>query len=347
MKLIRVGIVGATGYVGIELVRLLSRHPNVEIKCLVTERYAGQNISYTYPHLKNILDLELTNFNIEDVRSNCDVVFLALPHGKSAEIAALLPDMKVIDLSSDFRLRDRESYPKWYQYDAPPAGLLEKSVYGLPEIGYRAKIAESTLIANPGCYPTAILLASIPSIKANIVKVDECIFDAKSGISGAGRNPTMVNHFCEINENIVPYKLTLHRHIAEIEQELSAAHGSSFAVQFSPHLIAVSRGLLATCYLKLNKSVSRDDVFSIYKEFYQNESFVRIGDVDQISNIKNVKGTNFCDIGITLDNRTNRLVITSAIDNLIKGASGQAIQNMNIMNNLDESAGIFSASTYP
>jgi len=344
---IKVGVIGATGYVGIELVRLLQQHSQVEITYLATESYNGQNIAKVYPHLKNIIDQEIAELNIEAIKAKCDVIFLALPHGKSAAIAALLSDKKIIDLSSDFRLRNPGSYQNWYQYDHPPLDLLEKAVYGLPELGYRAQLKNASLVANPGCYPTAVLIAATPALKLGIVEVNECIFDAKSGVSGAGRGASLTNHFCEVTENLIPYKLTSHRHIAEIEQELSLVAKEEIAVQFSPHLTPMIRGLVATCYFKLKKTISQKEAHEAYSEFYQNEQFIRISALEQIPQAKQVRGTNYCDIGIYLDSRTQRLIIISVIDNLIKGASGQAVQNMNLMCNLDEAMGLEGAAIYP
>lgn len=330
----RVGIIGATGYTGIELVRILQQHPEVEITAVITKSNKGMPIVKIYPHLKTYIDLEMETFDTTLIAEKCDVVFLALPHGESAPIAQtlILLGKKVIDLSSDFRLRNAEN----------------KAVYGLPEIGYRAEIQQTQLIANPGCYPTASLLAAMPALKAGIVDPNDCIFDAKSGVSGSGRGANLSNHFCEITENFFPYKLVgQHRHTPEIEQELSVIAQQPIVVQFTPQLVPMIRGLLVTAYFKLNTSISQTNVHQLYQTFYAKEPFIRLCDSDEIPQTKYVRGSNYCDIGVYVDTRTQRLLVVSAIDNLIKGAVGQAIQNLNIMIGVPETAGLLNSAIYP
>lgn len=336
---IKVGIIGATGYAGIELVRLLQQHPEVEMTQLVTESYAGQAIAQVYPHLKKMITLTGTSLDITNMNAHCECVFLALPHGKAKEIAAplLQAGKKVIDLSADFRLHDATATPQF-----------PKAIYGLPEAGYRNAIRQAVLIANPGCYPTASILSALPALHAGIIDVHQCIFDAKSGISGAGRNLQLRNHYCEVTENLTPYQLAgQHHHTYEIEQELSAIAKHAMTVQFTPHLVPMIRGLLVTAYFKLKQSLSTEDVYTIYQDYYQKEFFIRISSINEIPQVKQVRGSNFCDIGVCVDKRTQRLIVVSVIDNLMKGAAGQAVQNFNLLYGLEEKTGLMNATIYP
>lgn len=332
--MIKTAIIGATGYTGIELVRLLHQHPNAEITQVVTESYAGQELAQVYPHLKKFISLEGTALDTDKIAAKCDVIFLALPHGKAKEIATplLQAGKKVIDLSADFRLRNSAS----------------EAVYGLAEAGYRAAISKASMIANPGCYPTASILAALPALHAQIIEPQECIIDAKSGVSGAGRSLQLHTHHCEVTENLTPYQLGgVHRHTPEIEQEFSAIAKQAVTVQFTPHLVPLIRGLLVTAYFKLKQNLSTETVLDIYQKHYANEFFIRVRPLNEIPQVKQVRGSNFCDIGICVDKRTQRLIVVSAIDNLIKGAAGQAVQNFNLMCGIQENTGLMAAGIYP
>lgn len=337
--MIRVGIIGVTGYVGIELLRLLQGHPLVTVTKIFTNSHKDEEITAVYPHLKGAIALKGEIVDPCLIQGYCDVVFMALPHGHAITMVPKLLEagVKIIDLSGDFRLKDAQMYQHWYQHTPAEGDLLQKAIYGLPEVGDKSKIKKASLIANPGCYPTAILLAAAPAIKAGLIDVDSCIFDAKSGVSGAGRTPALSNHFCEVNSNLITYKLAgQHRHVPEIEQELSLLAGKPLAIQFTPHLIPVNRGLQVTSYFKLINTISPEDIHAIYQTHYQDEDFIRIMSLNEVPQIKHVSGTNFCDIGIFVDKRTQRLLVVSVIDNLIKGAGGQAIQNMNLMYQFEE-----------
>ncbi len=339
--MINIGIIGATGYTGIELLRLLKQHPKVTVTRVTTESYAGKKIDTVYPHLKNHADLTGEILNIDDLIAHCDVIFISLPHGHAAKIVQplLAAGKKVIDIGADFRLKNAQDYQQWYQHPAAEAALLKQAVYGLPETGIKETLAKATLIANPGCYPTASILATLPALKAGIIDTNSCVYDAKSGVSGAGRTLSLRNHFCEITENVVPYQAAgAHRHTPEIEQALSAIAGHTLTVQFTPHLVPLIRGLLVTAYFKLTSPLSQQDVMTLYQNTYAHEPFIRI--TDHLPEVKHVRGTNYCDIGCQVDTRTQGLIVVSAIDNLIKGAVGQAIQNMNLMLHFPETLGL-------
>jgi N-acetyl-gamma-glutamyl-phosphate reductase len=345
--MIKVGIIGVTGYTGIELLRLLSLHPNVEVIQVYTESYSGLEITAIYPHLVGLTHIKGKKFSAESidelVQANCDVVFMALPHGHAitSAPALLAAGIKVIDLGADFRLKNPDDYQKWYAHPPAESSLLSQAVYGLSETGNQAQIKNARLLANPGCYPTASVLATLPALKTGIIELNDFIFDAKSGVSGAGRSTSLNNHYCEITENLVPYKLAgAHRHTPEIEQALSLAAGTSLTIQFTPHLLSVIRGLLVTAYFKLKKPLSQTEVHAIYEHYYKDAPFVRVAALNTIPQLKQVRGTNYCDIGIQVDERTGRLIVVSVIDNLIKGAAGQAIQNMNLMYQLPETTGL-------
>ncbi|CAN5293033.1 N-acetyl-gamma-glutamyl-phosphate reductase [soil metagenome] len=347
---LKVSIIGATGYVGIELVRLLLQHPQVQISHLTTESYVGEEITTIYPHLQQLINTDLQQLNLNEITANSDVVFIALPHGKAISMSETLLNrgVKVIDLGADFRLRDPNDYRQWYQAEPAAAALLQQAVYGLAEAGYRHAIAKAQLIANPGCYPTATILALLPAIRAGIIELDSCIIDAKSGISGAGRGLRISSLYCEVAENLSPYALAgQHRHTPEIEQELSVIAKQNLLIQFSPHLVPLIRGMLVTAYAKLKQPLSQQVVHELYQQAYSDASFVRLVNVGVIPQVKHVRGSNFCDIGVFIDERTQRLIVISVIDNLIKGAAGQAIQNMNLMSHMPETMGLLSVGVYP
>jgi N-acetyl-gamma-glutamyl-phosphate reductase len=353
--MIKAAIIGVTGYAGIELLRLLELHPEVKVIQVFTESYSGQAITAVYPHLVGLTKLQGKKFSAECVaelvQEKCDLVFIALPHTHAINItpALLSAGLKVIDLGSDFRLKNPKDYEAWYEHPPATEALLSKAVYGLPEKGNKEAIKNATLLANPGCYPTASLLAALPALKAGIIELNDFIFDAKSGVSGAGRTASLNSHHCEITENLIPYKLAgAHRHTPEIEQELSVAAGAPITIQFTPQLVPLIRGLLVTAYFKLKKPLSANEVHEIYQTYYKNEPFVRLSPLHIIPQLKQVRGTNYCDIGIQVDTRTGRLIVVSVIDNLIKGAAGQAIQNMNLMHQLPETTGLYKFyATYP
>jgi N-acetyl-gamma-glutamyl-phosphate reductase len=342
---IKTAIVGATGYSGEELVRLLLGHPQVELAAVTSRQYAGQTLAQVFPrhaHDARCRSLHFSEPKAELPAKSAQVVFLALPHGVAAEFAGPLLDMgcKVIDLSADFRLKSPAIYKEFYGHEHPAPALLQKSVYGLPEL-YRAEIMKAALIASPGCYPTSILLPVLPLLKAGLVKSDGIIADSLSGVSGAGRKVEPEFLFAECNESMRPYGIPKHRHLSEIEEQLSLAAGRPVVLQFSPHLIPVNRGILTTLYLTPEKHfVDAKQVAQCYQKAYDNEPFVRLLEGDALPDTKNVTGTNMIEIAWRVDARTGRLIVMSAIDNLTKGASGQAIQSMNILCGFPETAGL-------
>ena len=349
--MIKVGIIGVTGYVGIELLRLLQLHPLVSITNVFTDTYSGEEIAAIYPHLRGLTAIRGEKLQLDVIHKHCDVVFVSLPHGHAMRMAQSILDagIKIIDLGADFRLKNPSHYEHWYKHQAATATLLNQAVYGLPENDNKTLIARASLIANPGCYPTAALLATIPAIKSGIIELDEYIFDAKSGVSGAGRTLSLNSHFCEISENMMAYQIAgQHRHTPEIEQELGLLTEQPAVIQFTPHVVPIVRGLLVTAYFKLTDLLSAKEVHAIYQQHYKHETFIRISPLNNIPQIKQVRGTNYCDIGLHVDPRTKRLIVVSVIDNLIKGAAGQAIQNMNLMYQFDETTGLNPIfATYP
>jgi len=346
MNKIRVGVLGATGYAGIELVRILLSHPNSEITYIVSNSYVGQKISQVYPHLKGVLDMECGDLDENKIKSLCDIVFTALPHGASKNVIPSLYNMglKIIDLSGDFRYDDIKVYEKWYGESHPAPEILEKSVYGLPEL-HRDKIKQTDIVGNPGCYTTCSILGLAPLLANGLCETKNIIIDAKSGVTGAGRGLSTDVHFCECTENMKAYKIAAHRHTSEIEQELSNIAGEDIVLSFTPHLIPMKRGILATCYANLKTKMSTEELTYIYKDFYKNEYFIRVYD-SGLPETNHVAGSNFVDIGIVVDERLNRAVIVSCIDNLVKGAAGQAVQNMNILYGLEEKTGLDNAGFY-
>lgn len=347
MKL-KVSILGATGYTGVELVRILRSHPMVEIVSLTSQSYIGKSFSEVYPHFYGFLDHFCEEEKIEEIVEKSDCIFTALPHGHAMNVAkeVFKKGKVIIDLGADFRIKNPKIYEEWYKIEHTAKELLPYAIYGLCEI-YKDKIKNSKIIANPGCYPTSIILALAPLLKEDLLDEENIIVDSKSGVSGAGRSLSLNTHFCEVNENIKAYNIPNHRHIPEIEQELSIIAKREIRISFTPHLIPISRGILSTIYCRLQKQVSYDEILDLFKSFYKNEKFIRILPQEILPNTKNVLGTNFCDIGIVIDKRTNRVIIISALDNLIKGASGQAVQNMNIIFGFEEDEGLKNISFYP
>jgi len=345
--MIKVGIAGASGYTGLELIRLLTNHTKVELSVLTSETYQDNSIADVFPSLNGVVDINLQPLGLKILQS-CDVVFLALPHTTGIELLPKLieSDCKVIDLSADYRLKSPYEYSEWYSLTHTHPGLLSQIVYGLPELN-RQKIKDAQGVANPGCYPTSVILALAPLLKTGWVDLGSIIADSKSGVSGAGRKTSITTHFAEANEGITPYSLADHRHIPEMEQELSNLAGKPIKISFSPHLTPMSRGMLSTIYINLTNKLNEELLIEHYEKFYGNEFFVRILNKGKFAKTHSVSGSNFCDIGIKLDNRVNRIIITSAIDNLIKGASGQAIQNMNIMLGFEEKTGLQAPAIFP
>ncbi len=343
--MIRVGIIGATGYAGAELVRILSGHPDVTLSCLTSRQYAGQRFDQVYRSMTGWADLVCEAFDVETIASRIDVAFLALPHKIPMAIAPELLNrkIKVVDLSADFRFRDVKTYEAHYQPHSA-SQLLERAIYGLSEV-YFDQIRNADLVGNPGCYPTSILLPLVPLIQADLIDTRLLIADAKSGVSGAGRQATLTTHFCQVNESFKAYKVGTHRHSPEIAAILSEQASKPVDLTFVPHLVPMSRGMESTIYTYPRQGVDARTIEKCLRDFYQGRPFVRICGQTPPDSL-NVKGTNCCDIGLVIDPRSGHLVLMSVIDNLVKGAAGQAVQNMNIMMGLDETAGLMAAP-YP
>lgn len=354
MKKIKISVIGSTGYAGKELVKILMNHQNVELVYLVSSSYAGKNIAEIFPEFLNKLDKKLINFNSDIVSQDSDLVFTALPHTVSMDVVPelLKKGVKVVDLSADYRIKDSTVYQEWYkkEHNQVSNGLLSEAVYGLPEI-YLNKIKDASLVANPGCYPTSVILGIAPLLKYRFVEPVGIIIDSKSGTTGAGKKLSSGLHFAECNENFKAYKVVNHNHIPEIEQELSSIYfggndnkqtqqGAEIKVCFTPHLLPINRGILSTCYLTLKESKKEEEVLGVYQKFYQKAPFVRIFEPPNLPEIKFSVGTNYCDIGFAIDKRVGKIKVISVIDNLLKGAAGQAVQNMNIMSGFPETCGL-------
>ena len=339
-----IGILGATGYTGAELIRLLHNHRDSRITYCSSRQYNGKRISEVFPFFRGTFDIGLEDFDESAIKDRCDIVFSCLPHGTSMEyIPRILESVRVVDLSADYRIASLETYREWYGEHTSPA-LLERAVYGLCEV-YREEIGGASLVANPGCYPTSILLPLIPLLKEGLIEAEGIIADSKSGVSGAGRGLSLKTHICESGESFSAYKVgRSHRHIPEMEQELAKAAGSEVHIEFTPHLIPISRGMLSTIYVKAmaDEAALKDCL----RAFYEGSRFVHVLASD-FPSTKDVRGTNNCFIGLAVGGKTGRAVIVSAIDNLTKGASGQAIQNMNLMFGLPEFEGIDSLPLFP
>jgi N-acetyl-gamma-glutamyl-phosphate reductase len=334
----KIGIIGATGYTGSELVRILTNHPDVEITVITSESRAGELFSDVHPFLQGIADQKLVSINDID-NYELDLVFLALPHGVSMDFVKRFKDrsFKIIDLSGDFRLSSREVYEEWYKINHVYPEGIEKAVFGSPEL-YFDKIKEASLIANPGCFPTSAILGLAPLLEANLIETDRIIVDSKTGVTGAGVKAKSANMYSNVNDNFKAYGLKNHRHTIEIQGILDEVSGNETLIQFTPHLLPVDRGILSTIYARPTEKMDETKLNELYTAFYENTPFVRLR--KQEPAIKDVRGTNFCDLYVTYDKRTNMVVVISVIDNLIKGAAGQAVQNMNIMFGLDETKGL-------
>ncbi len=348
-KKFRIAIAGASGYAGAELVRLAAAHPYFDITAVTSEKSAGQSVASVFPSLTGVVQHTFEALAPEALAERADALFLALPHTKSQEPVALC--MKagklVVDLSADYRLKSVAAYEQWYQTPHAHPALLQEAVYGLPEL-HRSAIAKAKLVASPGCYPTAAILQLAPLFAKGLVQLDSIVIDAKSGVSGAGRSPALPYHFPEAHESLEPYKIGKHRHIPEIEQELSAVLGTPGAVTiaFTPHLVPMNRGILSTAYCKLKTEIKLPELRALYREFYKGERFIRLYE-DIVPNPRYIKGSNFCDIGVYVDQRAGWVVTVAAVDNLVKGAAGQAIQAMNLMMGIPEETGLTAPGSYP
>jgi len=348
MAKVKVAVVGASGYAGGELLRILLGHPKVEVVAVTSEKSAGQHIAALFPNLGRLCNLTLEKMEPGAVAEKAQFVFLAVPHKEAMNTAAKLAGVGTLlcDLSADLRFRDTRVYEEWYGIEHEQPGLSHIAVYGLPEI-YRDEIKKARAIGNPGCYPTGAILALAPLVKEGLVELDSIVVDSKSGVSGAGRTPGAMYHYPEANEAITAYKIGQHRHTPEIEQELSFMAGQAVVVSFTPHLTPMNRGILTTAYAKLKKYKGPDTLLKLYAKFYKDSYFVRILGKGNYPNVSAVRGSNFCDIGLYSDLRTGRVVVTSAIDNLVKGAAGQAVQNFNIMFGFDETEGLKHLGLFP
>jgi len=345
-KKIRVAVLGATGYAGVELIRILLQHSRVKLAVVTSQQYVGKRISDVYPALADRCDMILDDIQADKVAAESDIAFTALPHETSTAVVASLIERgrRVIDLSADFRLHNPESYGHWYHEHQRPE-LLSSAVYGLTEI-HRKEITEASLIANPGCYPTGAVLGLAPLFRHHLVQ-ETVVIDAKSGVTGAGRSSVVELSFSEVNENFKSYNIGVHRHTPEIEQELSEIAGEGVSVLFAPHLLPINRGILSTMYVKLRPTPDETAVAEIYREFYKGEPFIRIRPPGRFPETKDVRGSNDCAIGFRYDPRTEKLIVITAIDNLVKGAAGQAIQNLNLICGWPETYGLQSSSLIP
>jgi len=344
----KVAICGGSGYAGAELLRILALHPHIEVTAVTSEKSPGKKVTDLFPHLSYYRDLTYEVLDREKILSKAALFFMALPHAASQEAVDFFAarGKRVIDLSADYRLKNAKIYEDWYKVPHRFPGTLKKAVYGLPEL-HRKKIAKAHIIANPGCYPTGAIIGLYPAIRKGFIHPDTIVIDSKSGTSGAGRQSDVVFSFCEVNEGFKAYSIGSHRHTPEIEQELSIAAGKEIRVNFTPHLVPLDRGILTTIYARLTKSLDIKEIHRIYASFYRREPFTEILPLGKFPNVKNVRGTNLCHVGIAVNKRTNTLIVVTAIDNLVKGASGQAVHNMNIMMGFDEETGLRAIALSP
>jgi N-acetyl-gamma-glutamyl-phosphate reductase len=348
MRIMKAAVIGGTGYSAVELIRLLHHHPYVELDTVVSHSKVGNELQEIYPHLTNVIETPLALLDVESICNKVEVVFFATPSGISKDIlpSFLENGITCIDLSGDFRLKSQECYEKWYHHPAAEEKYLQQAVYGLSEINFE-EIKKSSFISNPGCYPTASLLALLPALQNSLIDNQSIIIDAKSGVSGAGRGLSLGTHYGEINENLKAYKLGLHQHIPEIEQTLQQESKTPVTITFSTHLVPMTRGIMCTIYTKLTEFMTTKEIVQFYENYYENDPFVRIRKEGILPATKEVYGSNYCDIGFHADERTGRLTIVSVIDNLVKGASGQAIQNLNLINGWDVRTGLLNVPIYP
>lgn len=346
--MIKAGMIGSTGYAGGELARLLLQRDDVEILWYGSRSYVGQKYASVYPNLFKIVDENCQDDAIKELADQVDVIFTATPQGLCASLIdeEILSKVKVIDLSADFRIKDQAVYEKWYKLEHKSPQFLDEAVYGLPEVN-REKVKTARLIANPGCFPTCSFLAVYPMVKEGLIDPNTLIIDAKSGTSGAGRGAKTDNLYCEVNESIKAYGVGSHRHTPEIEEQLSYAAGQLVTISFTPHLVPMNRGILVTAYASLNGTVTEEEARDVYEKYYQNEYFVRLLEPGAVPQTRWVEGSNFADVNFKIDPRTNRVVMMGAIDNMVKGAAGQAIQNMNLMFGLPEQTGLRQLPMFP
>ena len=346
--MIKVGIIGATGYAGGELVRILMGHKDAEIKWYGSRSYVDQKYADVYRNMFQIVDAKCMDDNMEELADQVDVIFTATPQGLCASLVSeeILSKTKIIDLSADFRLKDVNVYEEWYKIEHKAPQYIDEAVYGLCEIN-RDLVKSARIVANPGCYTTCSILPAYPLAKEGLIDMSTLIIDAKSGTSGAGRGAKLPNLYCEVNENIKAYGVATHRHTPEIEEQLGYASGEKVVLNFTPHLVPMNRGILATEYATLKKEVTYEEVKAVYDKYYAKEKFVRVLDRDVCPETKWVEGSNYVDIGFKIDPRTNRIIMMGAIDNLVKGAAGQAVQNMNLLFGLPEEEGLELVPMFP
>ena len=346
--MIKVGIIGATGYAGGELVRILMGHKDAEIKWYGSRSYVDQKYADVYRNMFQIVDAKCMDDNMEELADQVDVIFTATPQGLCASLVneEILSKTKIIDLSADFRLKDVNVYEEWYKIEHKAPQYNDEAVYGLCEIN-RDLVKSARIVANPGCYTTCSILTAYPLAKEGLIDMSTLIIDAKSGTSGAGRGAKLPNLYCEVNENIKAYGVATHRHTPEIEEQLGYASGEKVVLNFTPHLVPMNRGILATEYATLKKKVTYEEVKAVYDQYYAKEKFVRVLDRDVCPETKWVEGSNYVDIGFKIDPRTNRIIMMGAIDNLVKGAAGQAVQNMNLLFGLPEDEGLELVPMFP
>lgn len=346
--MIKVGIIGATGYAGSELVRILLGHKDVEIKWYGSRSYIDKKYASIYQNFFQLVDANCMDDNMEVLADQVDVIFTATPQGLCASLVneEILSKVKIIDLSADFRIKDVKVYEEWYKLEHKSPQFIEEAVYGLCEIN-REDVKKARLVANPGCYTTCSILTCYPLVKEGIIDPNTIIVDAKSGTSGAGRGAKVDNLFCEVNENMKAYGVATHRHTPEIEEQLGYACGEKITINFTPHLVPMNRGILATAYASLKKDVTYEEIKAIYDKYYADEKFVRVLEKDVCPQTKWVEGSNYVDVNFKIDPRTNRIIMMGAIDNLVKGAAGQAVQNMNLMFGLKESEGLELVPMFP
>lgn len=344
----KAAIIGATGYGGAELIRILHRHPHVSVHSVHATSLIGESLADNYAHMQSFLEKDIEPVNIDKISQEVDVVFTATPSGVSAKMAEqfITEGVKVIDLSGDFRIKNGKVYQEWYGIEPAKSGLVDQAVYGLTE-WVEEDLSKVNLISNPGCYPTSALLGLAPVVKSGLIDLNSIIIDAKTGVSGAGKGLSQATHYSETNDNFKVYKINEHQHTPEIEEKIQSWDAGLDYITFTPHLAPMTRGIMSTMYMTATKKVTEDQLIELYNEMYKDDYFVRIRKKGDYPTTKDVSGSNFCDISITYDERTNRITIISVIDNLVKGASGQAVQNMNKLFGFEEKAGIDFMPLFP